>query len=178
VVNDDGVMLTWLVTADEVVVGFKVYRRNLITGRVTTLPENGLIPAADRSFVDRRVRPGTAYGYTLNAAASDGSMFWSRPVVVTTRGLTTVLYQNHPNPFNPTTRIDFNLDRAAKITLAIYDVSGKLLTKLIDAPMSPGSYSEEWNGLDSQGEPVASGIYFYRLTAGKQSLTRKMALLK
>jgi hypothetical protein len=141
VASDEGVMLAWLVTADEVVVGFRVYRRNLGTGRVTTLPENGLIPSTDRSYVDRRVQPGQSYEYTLNAVALSGSGYVSRAVIVTTRGLSTALYQNHPNPFNPTTNIDFSLDQTANITLAIYDVSGKLVTKLIDAPMSLGSYS-------------------------------------
>jgi len=178
VVNDDSVMLAWLVTADEAIAGFRVYRRNLSTGRVATLPENGLIPSTETSYVDRRVQQGTSYEYTLNAVASDGSMFLSRPVIVTTRGLSTVLYQNHPNPFNPTTRIDFDLGWTAKVHLAIYDVSGKLVRTLIKRRMQPGAHSEVWDGRDNNGSTIATGVYFYRFTAGNRTLMRKAVLLK
>jgi hypothetical protein len=88
------------------------------------------------------------------------------------------LSQNHPNPFNPTTRIAFSLDREEPVSLVIYDIYGKVVKRLVDQPMVAGAYSEEWNGQDSQGNSVASGIYFYRLTAGNRTLTKKMVLLK
>ncbi|MCH8149994.1 MAG: right-handed parallel beta-helix repeat-containing protein [Planctomycetes bacterium] len=88
------------------------------------------------------------------------------------------LDQNYPNPFNPSTRIPFALERTADVYLAIYDVSGKLVQKLVDRRMSPGFYIEEWNGRDTIGHEVASGVYFYRLKTEGFSETRKMVLLK
>jgi hypothetical protein len=88
------------------------------------------------------------------------------------------LNQNHPNPFNPATTIGFSLDEAARVTLEIYDVTGRLVRRLVDRRMSAGAHSEDWNGLDDRGGRVASGTYFYRLTAGTQTLARKAVLLK
>lgn len=91
---------------------------------------------------------------------------------------TPLLEQNYPNPFNPGTRIPFALERTAHVYLAIYDVSGKLVQKLVDRRMSPGFYTEEWDGRDATGHEVASGVYFYRLKTEGFSETRKMVLLK
>ena len=91
---------------------------------------------------------------------------------------TFVLAQNYPNPFNPTTRIEFGLDRAEWVTLAVYNVRGGRIATLVDGPRAAGRYPVEWNGTDEAGGPVASGIYFYRMTAGDQVRTRKMMLLK
>jgi hypothetical protein len=94
------------------------------------------------------------------------------------------LSQNYPNPFNPTTTIKYSLssvgDGAETLptTLRIYNVLGEVVRTLVDEPKSPGVYHEVWDGKDDQGKEVASGIYFYRLKAGKFSETKKMVLLK
>jgi hypothetical protein len=88
------------------------------------------------------------------------------------------LAQNFPNPFNPTTKIAFGLAAPANVSLRIYDAAGRLVRVLVDEARPAGNYSELWDGLDSRGAAVASGIYFYRLTAGSFTETRKMALLR
>jgi len=94
------------------------------------------------------------------------------------------LSQNYPNPFNPTTTIKYSLssvgDGAETLptTLRIYNVLGEVVRTLVDEPRSPGIYYQVWDGKDDQGKEVASGIYFYRLKAGKFSETKKMVLLK
>ena len=94
------------------------------------------------------------------------------------------LNQNYPNPFNPTTTIKYSLssvgDGAETLptTLRIYNVLGEVVRTLVDEPRSPGIYYQVWDGKDDQGKEVASGIYFYRLKAGKFSETKKMVLLK
>jgi hypothetical protein len=88
------------------------------------------------------------------------------------------LWQNHPNPFNPTTRIAFSLERKAHVSLSIYDVSGRLVATLVDRRMEAGTHFEEWDGRDGHGMSVASGIYFYRLSDGNQTLARKAVLLQ
>jgi len=88
------------------------------------------------------------------------------------------LYQNHPNPFNPTTTITFLLPEPTAANLSVYNIEGKLVAELADGRLSAGVKSYSWDGRDSGGNSVASGVYFYRLTAGDQMLTRKMVLLK
>ena len=86
--------------------------------------------------------------------------------------------QNYPNPFNPTTSIRYNLETEAYITLEIYNIKGQLIRKLIDDRISAGVQTIVWDGLDKNSNQVSSGIYFYKLTAGEQSSTKKMILLK
>jgi hypothetical protein len=89
-----------------------------------------------------------------------------------------VLRQNYPNPFELSTSISFRITRASDVRVSIYDVSGKRVTALLDAPLTPREYSVVWDGLDSHGRKVASGIYLYRLEAGGLSQTRKMVILR
>jgi hypothetical protein len=88
------------------------------------------------------------------------------------------LHQNWPNPFNPSTRIDFTLDEAGPVSLKIYDISGRLVRTLVDESRSPKSYMEEWDGRDVAGNDVASGVYFIRLTARGNTITRKAVLVR
>jgi hypothetical protein len=90
----------------------------------------------------------------------------------------TTLHQNVPNPFNPTTTIRFELATAADVTLRIYDVSGRLVRTLVDESMPQARHDVTWNGLNDAGAQVASGVYFYRLTAGDFMQVRKMTILK
>ncbi|UCH82994.1 MAG: choice-of-anchor D domain-containing protein, partial [Candidatus Latescibacterota bacterium] len=92
--------------------------------------------------------------------------------------LTISLEQNFPNPFNPTTTISFTLRIRENVNLSVYDVQGKLVTTLVDETLDPGVKEIAWHGKDVHGNQVSTGVYFYRLTAGKQSLTKKMVLLK
>ncbi len=83
------------------------------------------------------------------------------------------LAQNYPNPFNPSTTIEFSLPEKAHVTLDIYNLLGQKVATLSDGDYSAGVYSVVW-----RAENAASGIYFYRLNAGAEVITRKMALLK
>ena len=84
-----------------------------------------------------------------------------------------ILYQNYPNPFNPATTIEFSLPNAAAVTLRIFDVLGREISTLVQAQLASGSYRARW---DATATP--SGVYYYCLKAGTQSLTRKLLLLK
>ena len=83
------------------------------------------------------------------------------------------LEQNYPNPFNPETTIRFYLPTSGKVKISIYDVLGRSVKTILDAQLTAGDHSINFNASD-----VASGIYFYKLTAGKYHATRKMMLLK
>ncbi len=88
------------------------------------------------------------------------------------------LYQNFPNPFNPITKISFMINKSQNVNLEIFDVTGKLVRKLVDNIMNAGRHELFWDGKDSLGNEVNSGIYFYKLQINRQSLTRKMTLLR
>lgn len=89
-----------------------------------------------------------------------------------------VLHQNYPNPFNPETTIKFTLSQDSKVALDIYNLKGQKVKQIASQPFKSGSHSLKWNGTDSKGTPVASGIYFYRLTSGGKTKTQKMMLMK
>ncbi len=83
-----------------------------------------------------------------------------------------------PNPFNPTTRLSFNLPTASNATLAIYDIAGRLQKTLHTGRLAVGNHELEWNGRDDRGAELPSGIYFARLAAEGASRSQKLNLLK
>ncbi len=89
-----------------------------------------------------------------------------------------VLYQNFPNPFNPQTRIRFDIPRTADISLTVYSVLGEEILTLRRGVHAPGTYWIDWNGRDSKGEQVASGVYVLRLSAEQLVRTRKLLLIR
>lgn len=89
-----------------------------------------------------------------------------------------LLHQNYPNPFNPRTHISYRLPEAEQVSLCIYNVRGQLVKRLVDQYQLSGEHAVIWDGRDGCGIPVASGVYFYRLTAGSFRAVRKMLLLK
>jgi hypothetical protein len=89
------------------------------------------------------------------------------------------LAQNYPNPFNPQTTIAFSMKERARVKIAVYNVAGELVKTLLDETRAAGSYRDvRWDGRSSDNQPVASGIYFYKLVMTGFSQTRKMVLLK
>ena len=95
----------------------------------------------------------------------------------------TELFANYPNPFNPETWIPYQLSKPADVTLTIYAVNGQMVRRLGLGHQSAGMYQNRsraayWDGKNEVGEPVASGLYFYTLTAGDFTATRRMLILK
>jgi len=88
------------------------------------------------------------------------------------------LYQNYPNPFNPSTTISYSLDTKTDVVLTIYNVLGQIVRDFEITQQSPGKHQIQWDGNDSNGDMVASGVYFYRLKTAQHTKTRKMMLLK
>lgn len=88
------------------------------------------------------------------------------------------LSQNNPNPFNATTKISLDLRKPSHVELSIFNIAGQRVRTLLDKDLQSGNHSVEWDGRDSFGHPVASGVYFYRMRAGDFQTSRKMVLLK
>jgi hypothetical protein len=110
---------------------------------------------------------------------------WFQNVIQDPTGIDPVAFansldDNYPNPFNPTTTIKYGIAERGQVTLKIYNAAGQLVRTLIDEEQAPvqGGFSKVWNGMNELGQPVASGVYFYQLSAKNFSQTKKMVLLK
>jgi len=104
------------------------------------------------------------------AAVADGDVTII-PTVTTLRG-------NYPNPFNPTTTIAFDLARDGAVVIDVYNIKGQRVKSLVNDVRGAGRYNVVWNGDDSSGKSVGSGVYFYRMTADGYTKTQKMVLMK
>jgi hypothetical protein len=89
-----------------------------------------------------------------------------------------LLHQNHPNPFNPTTRIEYEVARDAEVQLKVYDPAGRLVRTLVDGGSPSGRYAADWDGRDEGGNALPSGAYYYRLVVGGEEASKSMVLLK
>ncbi|MCK4546353.1 MAG: T9SS type A sorting domain-containing protein [Candidatus Eisenbacteria sp.] len=124
-----------------------------------------------QEFADRYHESGGTGSLGELAAVSDGSD------LVPVAGL--ALHQNVPNPFNPSTTISFENRVRERISLKVYDTTGRLVRTLIAGnATAPGAHVVGWDGKNDHGEPVASGVYLCRLEGEKRNLTKKMLLLK
>ena len=147
--------------------------------------ETGVAPSAVTPDTSAMVQAWIAQA----AAADDGSLAFRQGIANLKRLLTVImpertdLLANYPNPFNPETWIPYHLSESAEVTLRIYAVSGTLVRTLNLGHQPAGIYQQRsraayWDGKNDVGESVASGIYFYTLTAGDFTATRKMLITK
>jgi hypothetical protein len=171
------VEIMWDVFADELLNGFMIYRKESGDLFETTVG-NGLLPADKRQFTDHDVKAGESYVYVVSAVKADGTELRSAPVDVSLSSYETELAQNHPNPFNPSTTIEYVVPEPANVELNVYDPRGKLVAILEDGPQTAGHHRAMWNGRDANGNAVSTGVYFYRLKTNGRVLTKKMILLK
>lgn len=89
-----------------------------------------------------------------------------------------VLFQNYPNPFNPSTTIEYSLEGTSAARIVIFSVDGRRIRTLDGGVKPPGMYRAIWDGKNDRGQSVSTGIYFYRLEAGRFAAVKKMLLLK
>ncbi|GAG19425.1 unnamed protein product, partial [marine sediment metagenome] len=139
---------------------------------------DGVLAPETRRYVDGSVTAGRTYTYVVAAVKQDRSEIRSAPVKVTLNSYSLGLIQNYPNPFNPSTTIEFTLPRSSDVELAVYDPLGKLVATLTRGGQSEGINHVTWDGRDAKGNPVGSGVYFYRLRTEGGVLTKKMVLLR
>jgi len=174
------VELNWDAPVTELSVdGYRIFR-NLDNGEFTEITE-----VTETTYADTPTEEGN-YGYYVivryesneESAASetvyldftDGS-----PSDVPTANS---LVGNYPNPFNPVTQIKFAIKERGNVKLEIYDIRGRKVKDLVNGTLDAGSHSETWRGDNNLGNSVGSGIYFYKLRAGRYTSTKKMLLMK
>jgi len=139
-------------------------------------------------YTDTNVLVGTRYYYKISAfdfSGNEGKFSEEVSVVTGVEGRAGgevpkefALEQNFPNPFNPETLIKFSLPKSAHVRLTVYTLLGQPVRTLIDAERSAGYHQVTWDGKDAAGNPLASGIYVYRIEAGDFAAMKKMIFLK
>ncbi len=127
------------------------------------------------SFIDKNVATGK-YSYRLKQIDFDGSTTIFNAIEVEV-GVPAVfdLSQNYPNPFNPSTRVNFSLPTPTNVTLDVFDISGQKVATILSGYMTAGYHTAD---IDAQKLKLSSGIYIYKLSAGKFTSTKKMILMK
>ena len=126
---------------------------------------------------------GQAQHLNLSTASYERGVSVLKRLMETLTPKETVLLPNYPNPFNPETWIPYRLSEPADVTLTIYDLNGHTVRSLVLGHQAAGFYERRsgavyWDGKNVQGEPVATGVYFYTLTADDFRATRRMLILK
>lgn len=179
-VNGSDFVLHWTRVPDEDVQYYAVYRSTVPDFDVTSMSPHST--TADTTFTDAGAVGGptyyyrvTAIDYSGNQSASSDPIGTSVTGVEATEALPTTyaLFQNFPNPFNPTTQIAYDVPQESFVTLKVYNTLGQEIAVLVEARQLPGRHTVSFNG-----SGLASGLYFYKLTAGEHVSIRKMNLLK
>lgn len=174
------VTVTWRTARIGDVMGFHVYRGLHAQGPFERLTKFVLTGQQGQyQFVDRAVAMNSVYYYQLEAISLDGTRQRFGPVTVRVLPpLTYSLGQSYPNPFNAGTTIRYELPQASKVSITVYNMLGQLVRILVDEMKLAGYYTVVWDGRNTGGQSVASGVYTYRMEAGDFVQTRKMVLVK
>jgi len=137
-------------------------------------------------FLDDEVLRGATYYYWLESVALNGESEHFGPLKVTIKAdgedpipeipLETKLFSAFPNPFNPNTNLRYSMKEAGEARIDIFNVKGQLLKTFKQNHEQAGYYQVSWDGRDVNGHQVSTGVYFYRMSCGKYSHTKKMVL--
>ena len=187
------VKLQWTTQSESGVSGFHIYRggSNNISEAAMISP---LIQASNSSdihnyeYIDAELYAAGVYYYWLSVENYDGSVDYHGPSTViysTTispetpdmpllNGLSSI----YPNPFNPSTTMSYDLIKDAEVELLIYNSRGQIVRRIAEGQKAAGNWKQVWNGLDDNGVYCATGVYYFKMTAGNQSFIKKAVLLK
>ncbi len=179
--NGNDVNLNWIVATQVNNKGFEVERKsgNNNFEPVSFIKGNGTTSRQQNySYLDTGLKEGE-YTYRLKQIDYDGSFNYSQEINVSIENPTEFnLYRNYPNPFNPSTIINFSLPKKTMVKLVVYDILGKVIRTLVNSEKEPGNYKVQWNGINDNGSNVSTGIYIYRIEAGDFIKQHKMVLIK
>lgn len=191
---EDGVQLSWTTQSEVNNLGFEVYRSTAVAGdyqQISSYESNVSLEGAgnsssaiDYSYLDAAVAAGNTYWYQIADVDLQGIRTFHGPIEVqATENLPTeyALRANYPNPFNPSTKIQYEIPQNqlnSRVKLVVYNTLGMLVKTLVSGNVAPGIHLAEWDGTNNNGISMASGIYFVNLQAGQFNQTRKMVLLR
>ncbi len=186
----DRIEIEWETVAESDNAGFNLYRSRQDDGERSKI-NVGIIPSRGEEllgarylFCDEGILNDCMCWYWLESVDVHGAGAFHDPVLAVAAGeelplpADFVLNQNHPNPFNPGTVIEYHLAADCHVVLAVFGVAGSRIITLVDEYQDGGNKVVSWDGMDCNGSPVPSGAYFYRLTAGNRTETRKMIVVR
>jgi archaellum component FlaF (FlaF/FlaG flagellin family) len=187
------VKLAWTSQSESNIMGYNLYRNesldlsaaikitDLIAGTNTS-------EAHTYTYLDQELEQTGTYYYWLQVSDLDGSSIYHGPInVVFSQGeeggtpdipFVTKLENAYPNPFNPNTNIRYQLEKPGDVKIDIYNARGQLVRSFSSYHAAAGYYQINWDGRDSSGKAVSSGVYQYKMTSGKYHSTKKMVLKK
>ncbi|MBU8920705.1 MAG: T9SS type A sorting domain-containing protein [Bacteroidales bacterium] len=176
---DDGILIRWTLSTLDEGDRFEVERRNGADGSVFTMPGEAIIQdGLTVRCLDLTAMRSIRYQYDVFLVSHQSRTLLFRSDFMSVPEGKVILGQNYPNPFNPSTTIRYFLPGDSHVSLAVYDVAGRLITRLVDEVLSPGWHETIWGGQNSRGIPQASGAYYYKLEAGKTTETKTMILTR
>jgi hypothetical protein len=162
-------------TRDRALLGYNLYMDGVAV--------NGDTPIQETTYIQTDVPDGN-HVWVVTAVYSTGESTPSNVFNGTVSNnidqipAVTKLTGNYPNPFNPTTTISYSIHKAANVTLEIYNLKGQKIATLVNEHQNANNYKIVWDGKDESGKTVGSGVYFYKLKAGKYTATKKMIMMK
>ena len=175
--REGAIEIIWDVWSDEALESFTLYRSDDAHPQTIVIAE-GPFEVTTRSYIDSNVEPGKTYHYELLIRTTDGDDIRSLMATVAVPRFESTLAQNFPNPFTPSTTIEYTLSERSSAVLGIYDAAGGLIARLDQGVREAGTHRVEWNGRAAKGRLVGSGVYFYRLEGRATVAPRKMVLVR
>lgn len=189
--------LTWVTYSETNMAGYNIYRSeseqyaSAYTINSDIIPSENSISTYEYEFIDTEVEFETTYYYWLEAVNYDGGTEKFGPTQLTLESpdnpsppeieenLTTGIQNIFPNPFNPATTVDYYLNDDGNVTIEIYNIKGRKIYQFDEGYKNADvMHSIQWNGLDSNANPVASGLYFFKFKSGNWANIKKAILMK
>ncbi|MCB5286880.1 MAG: choice-of-anchor D domain-containing protein, partial [Candidatus Cloacimonetes bacterium] len=190
------VNIAWIAETETNHAGYNILRnemKELSTAIMINrdLVDDGNVDGTQASylFTDAQVYPQSTYYYWLESVSLNGESEYYGPLMVTISAggddpeipsipVETKLLSAFPNPFNPSTNLRYSMKDAGDVSIEVYNVKGQLLKSFNNSHNQAGYYQVNWDGRDLNGRTVGTGVYFYRMTSGKYTSTKKMVLAK
>jgi hypothetical protein len=172
----EAVALAWHLAVGGAETGELVLERAAAAG---AFAERGRFALGSGAYRDRDVQAGTTYVYRLilQREGAAGRLLGERRVELAAPARSR-LFGNAPNPFNPQTRLRFELARAGDVQVTVYDLRGRLVRRIVQPGLEAGRQEIAWDGADGRGRPLPSGIYFYLLRSGAWQARGRMTLAR
>jgi len=184
-----------MVGADETVYFEDRYHTHICYTDITDEDTDGVSPNDNSGYDQHEFTPEISYyetpGYAgiSNNTSYDRCLALSEPVLPDNGWVLAqdddmmipgefALYNNYPNPFNPTTVLDYDIPENSFVNITIYDMTGRMVKTLVNANQSAGFRSVVWDATNFVGQPVATGVYFYKIVAGDFVQMKKMVFVK
>ncbi|HOV24695.1 MAG TPA: NosD domain-containing protein, partial [Candidatus Marinimicrobia bacterium] len=173
--GNGNITLKWITESEIENLGFNIYRSTSRDGEFVMLNAKLIAGAGssseshEYSYIDRDVKSGLTYWYKLEDVDYNGKTEFHGPISAVLANTTPTefgLHKNYPNPFNPVTTISYDLAKDVYVELAVYNILGGKVITLVNGNQPAGSYQLEWDGRDSRGLIVSSGMYLLRINAG------------